>query len=199
MCSHTSTECDHFERLVMSQPDCVSLIHAILSVHTPVSAWHFLGCCNYLHSMQLRVAVAGVRSTWTDNKWIYSSLDTTGKPTSNTTTAVVVIPTAVLMAPPSCGMSIRIGLNSHCALVQGTKLRIIRPGQPTVSYDPSGALVRCTCTSQRFATCDIDFNGISMSFNASLVANNNAMPHRDNNDFDRWIELHLNVLVGIGT
>lgn len=57
-----------FELTLLCQPDCVSLIHEILSREAPSSAWCFLSCCKQLRSMHLRAVVLGIRAAWTDFK-----------------------------------------------------------------------------------------------------------------------------------
>ena len=34
-----------------------------------------------------------------------------------------------------------------------------------------------------------------LEFESCVLLKNNAMPHRDNNDYDKWMELHLHKLV----
>ena len=155
--------------------------------------------------MQLRETVLGVRAAWTNNKWIYKSLHVKGGHSLGSgdvcepTDAVVIVPDPKLIRPHDYKTPVEFAVNSRCQLVHETTLLLARPSHQLLSFKPAGALVRYVHTSPHTATCNVYFAHISMSFNARLFANNNAMPHRDNNDFDRWTELRLNYLTSLST
>jgi hypothetical protein len=181
----------------------VSLIHDILSREAPGSAWCFLSCCKQLRSMHLRAVVLAIRAAWTDFKWIYKSLNVSSDrllgsgAVCEPTSGIVIIPDSEVASPPDLKTPVEFAVNSRCQLVHDTTILLAQPSHELLSFKPTGALVRYVHTSPHTATCDVYFAHVSMSFDARLFANNNAMPHRDNNDFDRWMELRLNSLTSL--
>lgn len=115
------------------------------------------------------------------------------------TNGIVIIPDSKVASPPDLKTPVQFAVNSRCQLVHDTTILLAQPSRELISFNPTGALVRYVYTSPHTATCYVSFAHVSMSFDARLFANNNAMPHRDNNDFNRWVELRLNSLTSLSS
>jgi hypothetical protein len=89
---------------------------------------------------------------------------------------------------PKLKAGIALGMNSE--LVRDTHMLLVVPPNTPIAFHPSGVLIK----HHEPNTYTLHFHRFQLCFESTMFVNNNAMPHRDNNDYDRWVEVRLSRL-----
>jgi hypothetical protein len=161
----------------------------------------FASCCKQTQLYVKKPTVLGVKSKWTADRWVFkcASSPTSGRFDSG---CVCVATKAVFTDGGSESveqftsktlpmLTNGIALKGASPLVHNTRLLFFAPHTPAVCFTPSGALLKHRGTG----LYTVYYHAFELRFESRLFCNNNAMPHRDNNDYDKWMEVHMHRLV----
>lgn len=143
----------------------------------------------------------GVKSSWTANRWVFKCASSP-KSGSFDSGCVSIATNAVFRDDGSESLqeftrktlsvlTRGVALERSSPLVYNTHLLFVDPGAPTVRFSPTCALLKHHGTGHY----TLQFHAFKLSFESRTFCDNNAMPHRDNNDFDRWIEVRIHKLI----
>lgn len=187
------------------EADCLSAVQDVLCLECPMSGIMFASCCKQIQLYVKTHTVLGVKSAWTADRWVFkcASSPTSGRFDSG---RVCVATNAVFTDRGSESveqftsntlpmLTNGIVLTGASPLVHNTRLLFFAPHTPTVRLTPSGALLK----HHGSGLYTIYYNAfelrLELRFESYLFCNNNAVPHRDNNDYDTWMEVHMHRLV----
>lgn len=183
--------------------DCLRALHDVLCLECPKSGHVFVSCCKTTRSLLDRPALIGVKAPWTRGGWILARCVADHVRNFHTqrtwfrTSAVFVDMTTEeieafrLSTLPTLKAGIALGKNSE--LVKGTRMLLVAPPNTPIAFRPSGGLLRYHDPD----TYILHFHRFQLRFESTLFVNNDAKPHRDNNDYDRWVEVRLSRLTSM--
>lgn len=181
--------------------DFLSVVQDVLCLESPISGIMFASCCKQMQLYVKKPFVLGVKSNWTADRWVFkcASSSTSGLFDSG---CVCVATKAVFIDGGSESvqqftsktlpmLTNGIALKGTLPLVHNTRLIFFDPHAHAVRFTPCGALLRHRGTG----IYTVHYHAFELVFESCLFCNNNAMPHRDNNDYDRWMEVHMRKLI----
>lgn len=168
----------------------------------------FASCCKQMQLTIKKPVILGVKADWTANRWVFKCASSQAGGRFDTG-SVNIATKAIFMdgGSESCNEFTRktlpvltsgVALVKNSAIVKNTQLLFFKPHTPAIRFVPAGALLkhmdsaRCTVHTGHYT---VHYHAFELEFESRLLCNNNAMPHRDNNDYDKWMELHLHKLV----
>ena len=188
-------------RLLDLETDCLSAVQDVLCLECPISGIMFASCCKHTQLYVTKPTVLGVKAKWTADRWVFkcASSPTGGRFDSR---SVCVATKAVFTDSGSESvqqftskvlpmLTNGIALKGASPLVHNTCLLFFDPRAPPVRFTPPGALLK----HRGSGLYTVHYHAFELRFESRLFCNNNAMPHRDNNDYDKWMEVHMHRLV----
>lgn len=177
--------------------DCLCALHEALCSVCPKSGHLFVSSCRTLRSQLRRPPLIGVKAPWTGGAWIlkqcFGDCDnrfTTGEISIATDAAFVDGNTESITQFTQNTLPVLssgVALCRESVLVKGTQVLLVAPPAAAVRLNPSGALLK----HDKCSLYSVHFHRFRLDFESRLFVNNNAQPHRDNNDYDRWVEVRL--------
>lgn len=188
--------------------DCLTAVQDILCLECPINSIMFIDCCKHTQGILKRPCILGIRSEWTAQQLFFVRLRC-GRDGFLYSGSISRDVSAVMYDRSSESLqefTVKtlpmlkdgIALSKSNSVVSDTEFLLFRPCHHDRARDlisrlrTNGALLKHSGASL-YTVC---YNAFELRFESRLFCNNDATPHRDNNDYTTWMEVRLHKLIG---